>query len=260
MEECAGRYWLKGFISRPQNVLSFRKPTGTSVDRARGFSRENIDLFFNLLEEEYTKHNFSPSRIWNVDETGISVVPSKQPQIIARKGKKQIGMMTSAERGSLVTVITCMSAGGAFVPPFFIFPRKNHNPLRMKDSPPGSKSACHLSGWVQIPIFTEWFKHFLKETKPSETEPVLLILDGHYSHTRNVEVLNLARVHNVTIISLPPHATHKLQPLDKTCMGPFKKYYNDEIRRFIREQGRKLTQFDITGLFTKAYLKFSLVK
>ncbi|XP_054738015.1 uncharacterized protein LOC129244419 [Anastrepha obliqua] len=38
-------------------------------------------------------------------------------------------------------------------------------------------------------------------------------------------------------------------------MGPFKKYYNDEIRRFMREQGRKVTHFDIVGLFTKAYLR-----
>ncbi|XP_053961049.1 uncharacterized protein LOC128865102 [Anastrepha ludens] len=38
-------------------------------------------------------------------------------------------------------------------------------------------------------------------------------------------------------------------------MGPFKKYYNDEIRRFMREQGRKVTHFDIAGLFTKAYLR-----
>ncbi|XP_075154745.1 uncharacterized protein LOC142228251 [Haematobia irritans] len=253
IKECAGRYWLNGFIRRHPNIISLRKPTGTSI--YRGFSRENVDLFFNSLEGEYNKHNFPPSRIWNVDATGLSVVPTHQPQVIARKGKKQIGMITSAERGSLVTVITCMSAGGAFVPPFFIFPRKNHNPLLIKDAPPGSKSACHLSGWVQIPIFTEWFKHFLKETKPSLTDPFLLILDGHYSHTRNIEMLDLARGHHVTIISLPSHSSHKLQPLDKTFMGPLKKYYNEEIRRFTREEGRKPTPYDITGLFNNAYVK-----
>ncbi|XP_075150482.1 uncharacterized protein LOC142224585 [Haematobia irritans] len=164
-------------------------------------------------------------------------------------------MITSAERGSLVTIITCMSAGGAFVPPFFIFPRKNYNPLLMKDAPPGSKSACHLSGWVQIPIFTEWFKHFLKESKSSSTYPILLILDGHYSHTRNLEVLDLARTHHVTIISLPPHSSLELQSLDKTFRCPLKKYYNEEIRRCMREEGRKLTPYDITGLFNKNYLK-----
>ncbi|XP_075163130.1 uncharacterized protein LOC142235757 [Haematobia irritans] len=187
MEECAGKYWLNGFIRRHRNIISLRKPTETSMDSVREFSRENVDLYFNLLEGEYNKHNVPPSRIWNVDETGILVVPSQQPQVIARKGKRQIGMITSAERGLLVTIITCMSAGEA--------------------------------------------------------------------HTRNIEVLDLARAHHVTIISLPPHSSHKLQPLDKTFMGALKKYYNEEIRRFMREEGRKLTPYVITGLFNKAYLK-----
>ncbi|KAJ8891633.1 hypothetical protein PR048_004161 [Dryococelus australis] len=29
---------------------------------------------------------------------------------------------------------------------------------------------------------------------------------------------------------LPPHCTHKMQPLDKTFMGPLKMYYIEEIR------------------------------
>ena len=46
-----------------------------------------------------------------------------------------------------------------------------------------------------------------------------------------------------------------MQPLDRSFMGPLKTYYNDEIRRFMREHGRKITQFDIIELFSKAYLK-----
>lgn len=255
IKQCAGKDWLYGFCKRHQNSISFRKPTGTSVDRAKGFSRENVNIFFDLLEKEFEKYNFPPTRIWNVDETGLSVVQSKQPEIIARRGKKQIGIMTSAERGSLVTVITCMSAGGSFVPPYFIFPRKNMCERLINGAPPGSRFSCHLSGWVQVPIFTEWFKHFLSFTKPSKDEPILLILDGHYSHTRNIEMLELASDNGVVIISLPPHSTHKLQPLDKSFMGPLKTYYSDEIRRFMRESGRKVTPYDIAGLFGKAYLK-----
>lgn len=255
LAKCAGRDWLYGFCKRHREILSLRTPTGTSFDRAKGFTRQNVSLFFNLLEDEYIKHNFSGTRIWNVDETGLSVVQSRQPKVIAQKGKRQIGAMTSAERGSLITVITCMSAGGSFVPPYFIFPRKNSHPLLMKDAPPGAKSSCHLSGWVQIPIFTNWFKHFLEFTKLTKEDPVLLILDGHYSHTRNIEVLDLARENGVVILSLPPHSTHKMQPLDKTFMGPLKVYYSDEVRRFTRDQARKVTVYDLVGLFTKSYLR-----
>ncbi|XP_050340939.1 uncharacterized protein LOC126767492 [Bactrocera neohumeralis] len=255
IRECAGKDWLRSFLNRHKTEISLRSATGTSIERIKGFNVENVSKFYNLLEQEFEKHKFSATRIWNVDETGVSIVQSKQPKILAAKGKRQIGCMTSAERGSLITVISCMSAGGAFVPPFFIFPRKNPSPLLMKHAPPGSDSACHISGWIQIPIFTAWFDHFLGFTNPSKENPILLILDGHYSHTRNVDVLDKARQNGVIILSLPPHCTHKMQPLDKAFMGPLKTYYNDEIRRFMREQGRKVTQFDVVELFSKAYLK-----
>lgn len=255
LRECAGKDWFYGFMQRHKHELSLREPTGTSFDRAKGFTKENVELFFNILESEYNEKKFSPTTIWNVDETGLSVVPSKISKVVATKGKRQIGSMTSAERGSLITVITCMSAAGSFVPPFFIFPRKNLNTQLMKHAPPGSECACHISGWVQTDIFTNWFRHFLKITKASPGEPSLLILDGHYSHTRNIDLLNLASENGVTIISLPPHSSHKMQPLDRTFMGPLKTYYSEEIRKFVRENGRKVTHFDIAELFSKAYLK-----
>jgi hypothetical protein len=36
-----------------------------------------------------------------------------------------VGSITSAERGSLITVVVCMSVGGTYAPPTLIFPRKN---------------------------------------------------------------------------------------------------------------------------------------
>lgn len=77
------------------------------------------------MEKLYEKHKYPANCIYNVDKTGLSVVQSKIPRVIASKEKRQIGALTAAERGSLVTIITCMSAGGNFVPPLVIFPRKN---------------------------------------------------------------------------------------------------------------------------------------
>jgi hypothetical protein len=42
----------------------------------------------------------------------------------------------------------------------------------------------------------------------------LLIVDGHYSYTKNVDVVDKAREQSVAIVSLPPHFKHKMQPLD----------------------------------------------
>ena len=102
---------------------------------------------------------------------------------------------------------------------------------------------------------SRWFRHFLDKVKPSRVDPALLILDGHHTHARNLDVIDLARENFVSILCLPPHSTHRMQPLGKTFMGPVKAYYSEEVRLHLRTTGRQVTHFDIARLFRKAYLK-----
>lgn len=254
-KEIAGRSWLDGFLRPHKEILSLRKPTGTSFARALGFNAENASRFFDNLKQEYNKYNFPPHRIFNVDETGLSIVQSKVPTVIGQKGKRQVAAITSAERESLVTFIACMSAGGQFLPPMLIYPRKNRNDQLIRGAPPGTIYDVHPSGWIQQNIFTKWFRHFIQFVKSSEDNPVLLILDGHYSHTRNLDVIRLAKENHIAIVSLPPHSTHKLRPLDKSFMGPFKVYYSEAIRNWIRINQRPVSVFNIAELLGKAFLK-----
>lgn len=254
-EGAAGRAWVDLFLQRHKQTLSLRKPCGTSFSRALGFNQENVGIFFKLLEEVYEKHKYPAERIYNVDETGLTIVQSKIPYVVGRKGKRQIAALTSTERGSTITVIACMSASGHYVPPLVIFPRTNMNNQLMRGAPPGTIGVAHPSGWVQTNIFTTWFKHFVEKVNPSKESPVLLILDGHYSHVRNIDLIDSARSSHVTVLSLPPHCTHKLQPLDKTFMGPLKAYYSEEIRQWLFHSQRPLTSYEMMELFGKAYLK-----
>ena len=47
--ECAGRAWFDHFIRRHRDKLAIRKPTGTSYARAKGFSRETVAAFYDIL-------------------------------------------------------------------------------------------------------------------------------------------------------------------------------------------------------------------
>ncbi|XP_045466600.1 uncharacterized protein LOC123675298 [Harmonia axyridis] len=183
LNQTAGEHWFKRFLHRHKEKTSVRTPTGTSFARAAGFNRANVDEFFDLLEKVQEEKNFSPSQIFNVDECGICIVQSKCPKILALKGKRQIGTLTSAERGSLITVVMCMSADGTFVPPLIIFPRKNSNEQLKKGAPSGAIFRFHPSGWIQTDQFTAWFDHFIEKVRPSADHPILLILDGHNTHT-----------------------------------------------------------------------------
>jgi hypothetical protein len=42
----------------------------------------------------------------------------------------------------------------------------------------------------------------------------LLIVDGRYSNTENLNVEAKARESSVAFVSLPPYSKHKIQPLD----------------------------------------------
>jgi len=176
-------------------------------------------------------------------------VQHKHMKVVGLKGKRQITSLQYTERGSLVTVVTCMSPTGHFIPPLLVFPRKNMKQELMIGTPPGSIHACHPSGWIQSEIFSQWFLHFIKHTKPTKK-----ILDRHYSHIRNLEVITLAQENHVDIICLPPHSSHKMQPLDKAFMGPLKTFYSQEIEKWLcSHPGRVVTVYQIGELFGNAY-------
>ena len=79
----------------------------------------------------------TPERIFNLDETGVTTV-QKLSKILASKGKKQVGMIASVGRGSLVTVCNVVSASGQALPPAFIFPRVHFKDNMLKNGPVGS--------------------------------------------------------------------------------------------------------------------------
>ena len=132
----AGYEWLIGFLRRQQR-LRIRKPEATSMNRATNFNQENIKKFYDNLEEVLTKSHFEPSDIYNCDETGMMTVHTFT-QVVADKKLKQVGKITSGERGSLVTLVGAVNAVGNSVPPYFIFPRVNFKLHMLKGSPPGS--------------------------------------------------------------------------------------------------------------------------
>jgi len=62
-------------------------------------------------------------------------------------------------------------------------------------------------------------------TTPTPYYPALLILDGYIANTRNLEITESSRENTVTILCLPPHLTHALQPVDVSLVYPLITYY-----------------------------------
>ena len=102
--------------------LSLRKHENTSIFRSMSFNKGRVMEFFDNYETVLKKYNFTASKIYNLDETGISTV-MRSVKVVSTKGKKQVGQVVSGERGELVTFVGIINAAGGTVPPVYIFPR-----------------------------------------------------------------------------------------------------------------------------------------
>jgi hypothetical protein len=149
-------------------------------------------------------------------------------KIIAGKGVKQVTKCTSGERGHNVTTCCIINALGAALPPAMIFPRKNFKIHMTNGAPHGPLGLATSSGWMTLEIFPQVIDHFIKYTLSSKEKPTLLIMDNHESHI-SLAVIEKAKENGVTILTLPPHCSHRLQPLDVSVYASFKAHYNSAV-------------------------------
>ena len=130
----------------------------------------------------------------------------KSPKIVAEKGAKKIGQVTSHERDVLVTMCCCAYAVGQAFPPY-IFPLVHFKSHMLHDAPNGSLGLACKSGWMTKELFVESFNHFLKFMNASISNPALLVMGNHESHLL-VALVSVAFDHGLTIVTFPPNCSH----------------------------------------------------
>lgn len=234
--------------------LALRTPEATSLSRSTSFNRHNIDTFFNNVQNVYARHEFTASDIWNCDETALTTLHKPQ-KVLAEKGLKQVGQVTSGERGQLVTMCCFINAAGNTAPPAYIFPRQRHLDVIGHLAPPNSLVLGHPSGWMTTENVIKIFEHFVRHVRCSKEKPAVLFLDNHESHI-SLEVINKARDSGVFLITFPPHSSHRLQPLDVSVYGPLKTRYNQTCAEYMTSNaGKPITIYNIAELSAKAYIE-----
>ena len=117
----AGRNWLKkGFYKRNPEVRK-KIAVNLSIQRAIAANPFNINKFFDQYQQwlDDWQLEFSPNRIWNVDECGVGDVP-KQRAVVGITGECLFQTVCN-EKSENTTVVNYISAGGLAVPPMVIF-------------------------------------------------------------------------------------------------------------------------------------------
>ncbi|CAH2100085.1 unnamed protein product [Euphydryas editha] len=102
-------------------------------------------------------------------------------------------------------------------------------------------------------LFVKWMKHFVSFAGCNFESKIILILDGHSSH-KKLEALEFAKPNGVLLLCLPPHCTHRMQPLDVSFFGPLDAYYNREMNTWLKTHpGRTVGLHQVAGIFGRAY-------
>ncbi|KAG5633355.1 hypothetical protein H0H81_008494, partial [Sphagnurus paluster] len=148
-----GKTWHLKFEQHHPELIKAR-PTKLDAKRAENFNEATIKDHFDKLYALDKKHGgIPPEHIWNMDEKGIQLGGGRGKQrkkfyfTVKQKYRQRIG----SDNLELVTVLECVSAAGAVVPPSFCLKEGARPDIRELGDDEFGRSVSLL--------FTEFFEY-----------------------------------------------------------------------------------------------------
>ena len=170
----------------------------------------------------------------------------------------------STQDGSreFITLIACVSALGIAIPPVLLYKGASGD---LQDSWVEKVTeeddvwfGVTENGWTNDAYGMKWLTDvFEPSTRPkSPRTKRLLIVDGHSSHV-NLRFIEWANTHGIIILILPPHSTHRLQPLDLNCFQPLATKYQVYLDQWLlRSVGQvSMTKRNFYEIFKPSWLE-----
>lgn len=203
-----------------------------------------------------TRFKFGPESIYDIDETKVPTVQGTT-YVLAKKGAKQVGQITSAERGTTITMCAGVRVTGNLFPPFYIFPRVHFKEnLMLRNAAPGSSGTANPSGWQTVETLMIFLKHLVKHANPTSDKPMLILMDNHDSH-ESVKAVDFCKKNGIVLLTIPPHTSNRLQPLYVSLFGPFRGHYNRAIDSWLAANpGKTCSLYEVAellGIFPCVY-------
>jgi hypothetical protein len=102
--------------------------------------------------------------------------------------------------------------------------------------------SANKSGWMTGDDFALFMEYFIKHINLTKDRPMLFSLESHQSHLA-LKVLEISKENGVILLPLSLHTSHKLQLLNRSVYGPFKKTVKIKSYSSIRNNSCKITSY-----------------
>lgn len=148
---------------------------------------------------------------------------------------KQISKKETGGNHEFVTVIEGICGDGSYLNPTMILKAKDFIVKWFKRVEGVLEEILFgksHNGWTDEEMTMKFLKWNVGPTSESalkaRDEYRLLLFDGYSSHV-NPLFLDYCVENKIIPYCLPPHTTHRLQPLDVSIFGPYKHYYQKQL-------------------------------
>ena len=144
--------------------------------------------------------------------------------MVANNRKNQVGSAISREQGYLVLLVCTVNAAGNLIPLKVIFPQVNFSSHFVNTGPQSCIGAADRSKWINEKLILTYFNHLIQYTQCSNDRKILL-LDNHKAHI-SLQAIEKGWQNGIIMLTIPPKALHRFQPMDVAVFFPFKNAYN----------------------------------
>jgi hypothetical protein len=239
---------------RRQSALQTKWNRKLHSQRAQYEDPVSINAWFTLVEETRQRYGILDEDIYNSDETVFMMGVASTSNVAT--SFDTVGRATVVQPGNRewVTTIECINASGWSIPPIMILSAKSHQVDWYHNLPPDWVVADSDNGWTTDELRLEWAKHFHEHTEARSTGAYrLLIFDGHSSHV-TPEFDQYCTDNKIITLCMPPHTSHRLQPLDAGCFSPLKTAYGRQVAELARQGVFHVSKVDFLWIYPQIRL------
>lgn len=216
--------WLTHFCE--SRDIKLKNSINLEEARRKHCNYRTVSSFYLLHRHLFLSTH--PSLIWNADETSSE---STRKYKVLMGNNIDTPISSSSKYSNRITTVLSINALGEKIDPFVIVPNLTQLPNELSEF--NFTIASQKNGWMTKKLWSAFCVMFVHKIQLKRMEMstedskkfALLIVDNHISRLNSYAIEYLIR-HKIHLLTLPPHSTHVLQPIDVSVTASFKSNLN----------------------------------